>query len=1113
MLMPRRRLLSIALLLVLLTAALAPAAGAGAAAAFSPQPSSFILPTVRVLASTEAGITFVVNVPWQDLSVEPIAAGGREYVRVSLPGWDSLGQARAPELPFLARAIGAPFGAEVAVQVTPGKAHTIALPAPVLPVAAQTVDRTPPARGAAPVLPAPRTVTEEDAAIYAGAAVYPAALAAVTSDGVLRQQRVAGIGVYPVQYDPAARVLTVYESLTVQVTFGGQEAGGRGQAAGDRGQAAESSAYEEIFRQELLNYEDARGWRQSAPPLSPAGRGAGGEATPWAPPVPGWRVRVQQDGFHRLTRAALGAAGLPVATLDPRTFKLYNLGSQVAIYVEGQADGSFDANDTILFYGQAVASKYTADNVYWLTYGGSQGLRMAARDGTPGTAASPAYTGATRRQAEDVLYITDMPGSETAERWLWADIYPTEAGVPASWSTTFSLAAPYTGAYTARLRLALYGGLDFGIAPDHHTQVRLNGTLLEDARWDGMVVRTTDVTFPQSLLVAGDNTLEVTCPNDGPIGVDLVYVDWAELTFADTFVAVGDDAAFGNDAAANPAKYQITGFSTAQQAAVYDVTDPKAVVRINNIVVTPSGAAYTATFQDTAAAGTRYRAAAGAAYTTVDSQRIEADTPSNLAAATNGADWVVITHAAFSTQAAALAAHRASQGLRTALADVQDVYDEFGYGITGAAAIRDFLAYAYAHWQAPAPTYVVLVGDGHFDPKNHLGLPAGSSRVSFMPPYLARVDPWMGETAADNRYVTMSGSDTLPDMLLGRLSVNSAADAGALVNKIIAYETAPPAGAWQQQVLAVADNADGAGNFALMSNTLLAGYLPAPYTATKVHYGVTHTTVASARAAIQAGINAGKLIVNYIGHAGTNAWADESLFTTTDVAGLTNGAMLPVMLPMTCYDGFYHNPFPLADGWESLGEVVTRISGKGAVASWSPTGLGIATGHDMLDKGFFTAIFTNRAGTVGAGTASGKLALYTTGSNLDLLDTYLLFGDPATRMPTACAAPAAGVSNVTISKLGATQVQLGWSAAGGALLYQVWWKANNFYFTPGGASCTEANGCAWRSATSFTHAGGLGNTGVNNSYVVLPAAACGAVQPAPSNRTGEFDFSLTPGNN
>jgi hypothetical protein len=101
---------------------------------------------------------------------------------------------------------------------------------------------------------------------------------------------------------------------------------------------------------------------------------------------------------------------------------------------------------------------------------------------------------------------------------------------------------------------------------------------------------------------------------------------------------------------------------------------------------------------------------------------------------------------------------------------------------------------------------------------------------------------------------------------------------------------------------------------------------------------------------------------------------------------------------MTCYDGYYHYPDLPAAGNDALAEVVTRADGRGAVASWSPTGLGVSTGHDYLDRGFFEARFADGRRTLGEATMAGKLKLWTSASSLDLLDTYLLFGDPALRL-------------------------------------------------------------------------------------------------------------------
>ena len=114
--------------------------------------------------------------------------------------------------------------------------------------------------------------------------------------------------------------------------------------------------------------------------------------------------------------------------------------------------------------------------------------------------------------------------------------------------------------------------------------------------------------------------------------------------------------------------------------------------------------------------------------------------------------------------------------------DAQQVYDQFNGGVMSAEAIHDFLAYAYTNWSLQ-PEYVVLLGDGSSDIRNYR-----YSTPTYIPPYLYLADPDLGETAADNRFVTITGNDNVPEMHLGRLPANTAAQAAAMVNKIIAYE-------------------------------------------------------------------------------------------------------------------------------------------------------------------------------------------------------------------------------------------------------------------------------------------------------------------------------------
>ncbi len=976
------------ILLVALLLGTLPMAGRGAAASArvqtaSPQTQAL----VRLLNTSDAGLTLEVRVPWQQLLAEPVTADGKAYMRVSLEGWSHIAEEGAPALPFTAETIGVPFGAELTVEVTPGALHTRALDAPVLPAATQVVEwGLPTGEDGTTSEPLVSRVTRPDAAIYDGAAAWPGVLAEVTSDGVVRQQRVAGIAVYPVQYDPSAQTLSVYESLTVSVRFtGGAAVASSAEGAG----RAVGRIYEGLLSESLLNYADARDWRAEAS-TSARPSLAGTAAVPWAPPVPGWRVKVRDGGIYELSYDELLAAGVLTGNPDPRTLQMFHLGDEVAIHVVGEEDGRFDDTDYLLFYGEPVTSKYTLDNVYWLTRGQASGLRMASRDATPVDAEIPAYHMAERLMESNVYYRQIAPGSDELERWLWAYVYPTTPDVAASWTHSFVLTTPYAADEPAILTLELFGSLsNLTYNPDHHVQILVNGTQVAEQTWDGVTWVTVQASVAQDLLHAGNNTVSVVCPNDTGLGYDFVFIDRITLTSADAYVAEGDLLCFSYPTSGTW-RFQASGFAT-DQIGVYDVTDAGAPVRVEGLGV--SGAApYTVQFQDVLGAPASYVALTSGAHRTV--QGIEADTASDLRSAANAAEYLIITHGAFATQAEQLRAFRESQGYSALSVDVQDLYDEFGYGLVDVAHIRAFLAYAYGQW-AEAPSIVVLLGDGHYDPKNY----AGYGRTNHIPPYLAYADPWSGETAADNRYVAVDGDDLLPDMMLGRLAVYEVADASAIVNKIIAYEAAPVAGDWQRQVLLVADNEDTGGYYDDISDALVGCCLPAPYTPNKVYYGVTHTTVEAARTAILSAINAGRLLVNYIGHASSTLWAGEGLFRATDVPGLTNESKLPVLLPMSCMDGYYIYPHS-SSAYFSLAEVVTRAAGKGAVASWSPTGLGLATGHDYLDRGFFRALFSCGRGavTLGQATTAGKLALWASGANLDLLDTYLLFGDPATTL-------------------------------------------------------------------------------------------------------------------
>ena len=65
-----------------------------------------------------------------------------------------------------------------------------------------------------------------------------------------------------------------------------------------------------------------------------------------------FKVKVWEEGIYRISRQTLLFAGIPVSSIDPRKVQVFRDGQEQFIYLEGESDGIFDANDFIEFYGR-----------------------------------------------------------------------------------------------------------------------------------------------------------------------------------------------------------------------------------------------------------------------------------------------------------------------------------------------------------------------------------------------------------------------------------------------------------------------------------------------------------------------------------------------------------------------------------------------------------------------------------------------------------------------------------------------------------------------------------------------------------------------------------------
>ena len=388
-----------------------------------------------------------------------------------------------------------------------------------------------------------------------------------------------------------------------------------------------------------------------------------------------------------------------------------------------------------------------------------------------------------------------------------------------------------------------------------------------------------------------------------------------------------------------------------------------------------SGGGYRVSFTPSADGGSYLALTPGAARAPLS---MVADAPSNLRNTGNRADYVIIAPLQLKDAAQALATYRQSRGLVARVVELEDIYDEFNYGIASPEAIKAFLSYAYNRW-AKAPSYVLLAGEGSYDYKDNLGF--GDNLI---PVWMAGTPN--GLSAADNWFADVVGADGVPDMAIGRLPVVTAQELAAMVVKIVSYERDSGAG-WANRVIMLADNGDVSGDFSATSDEA-AALLTGGYTADRIYLG--EQAIGSARSALLAKINAGAGLLNYVGHAGMDKLADEGLLTMDDVNALSNGTKLPVATLMTCAAVQHAMP-----GYDSIGEALLLREGGGAVAVWAPTGLSLNSEATLLDEAFFRALFQKGIKPLGKAVRSALQEYAVQGKYPATLAVYNLLGDPA----------------------------------------------------------------------------------------------------------------------
>ncbi|MCX8042515.1 MAG: C25 family cysteine peptidase [Desulfobacterota bacterium] len=840
-----------------------------------------------------------------------------------------------------------------------------------------------------------RQVFEKNATLYGQAEAYPGKYADVEFIGYLRDKRVAKINLYPIQYNPATRELVLCKKMKVRVchrpgddTLKQSHMPRREQRIRRRDR---DRAFEHIYRTAIMNYIPSEGMHPSlienigeAQPQRSLSTGI--QQSPFAV-----KLMIDESGIYKITYEDLLALGIDLSGTTNENLAMENQGQEIALYCSGS--GRLQVGDYILFYGQAYKSLYSKTNVYWLYQKNGQGKRMLQRTGTPGSGETQQTLFQTTLHFEkDLLYWSNIPPyDEGVDHWFWDRLSIIEEPLKKDFSVTVGKLVKNAGSYT--ITLNMQGQTGTGKNPDHHTRVYVNNNLAGDFTWDGQVELTQDISgINPTFFNDGENIITIEAVADTDSQVDSYYINWIEITHNAAYTAANDRLLFYNHTTGTIG-FTINGFSDSDVVCL-EITKPGEPVMITGAAVAGQSPSVTVRFRDTVTDRTTYYAASKLGMRTP--LQIAVDTPSNLTTFRPDVDYIIITHEDFYDAVQELKSYREGKGLRVEVVKIQDIYDEFSYGIKNAQAIKDFLTFAYNNWNSNGhPEYVLLVGDASIDYRDDMGLYAKGA-IDYVPTFLYQTNEF-GDTPTDNWFACVNGSDYLPDMLIGRISIKNSTDLKNVIAKIKAYEQASPA-AWCGNVILAADNES---IFESVSDTL-ATMIPDGFQTKKVYLD-TYPSVSSATVDLIGKINAGALITNYAGHGHIDEWAKEYLFhtydqrknnTRDDLTKLTNGDKLTFLITLTCLNGYF--PHWIDD--YSLAEDFLRVENKGAIACFAPTALGYPSEHGVLARRIFSGLFEDGNNIVGSLVTTAKIGTYTQISSRDIVETFTLFGDPATEL-------------------------------------------------------------------------------------------------------------------
>jgi hypothetical protein len=211
-------------------------------------------------------------------------------------------------------------------------------------------------------------------------------------------------------------------------------------------------------------------------------------------------------------------------------------------------------------------------------------------------------------------------------------------------------------------------------------------------------------------------------PDPSSIG----WINFIELCALNNLVYSGGSLIFSNSKSIKPSRFVRYSITTGQRLRLWDVSNQIRPSEIVGSLDLDNGVYNFTTNSDSlktfvAFDGNNFNVPV--AVGKINNQNLH-----GMAAADN----IIIAHPSFINEANRLAEfHKQRQGLKVAVVNIQDIYNEFGSGAQDLSAIRDFLRMTYNKFPvSERPKFVTLFGRASYDFKYRI-----AENTNFIPTY------------------------------------------------------------------------------------------------------------------------------------------------------------------------------------------------------------------------------------------------------------------------------------------------------------------------------------------------------------------------------------------